>query len=91
MTLRQHIDNFLNKFLPHTPAVVVSPATLTKKQIDHMPTEMYRLKLLTEPGFKRQVESALAQSKVKHYSSDAQETVEMVVDPKTTIRGFGRV
>jgi len=36
------------------------------------------------------VEAALAQTKVKYYSSDAQETVEMVVDPKTTIRGFGR-
>jgi len=88
MTLR-HIDSFLNKYLPHPKAVVVAPV-LTKKQIDHMPAEVYRFKLLTEPGFKRRVEAALAQTKVKYYSSDAQETVEMVVDPKTTIRGFGR-
>jgi hypothetical protein len=88
MTLRQHIDNFLNKYLPHPPAVVkVSP--LTKKQIDKMPTDIYRVKLLTEPGFKRQAEAALAETKVKYYSSDARETVEMVIDPKTTVRGFG--
>jgi hypothetical protein len=89
MTLRQHIDKFLNKYLPHPPAVVV-PTKLTKKQIDHMPAEVYRFKLMTEPGFKSQVEAALAESRVKYYSSDARETVEMVVDPKTTIRGFGR-
>lgn len=89
MTLRQHIDNFLNKYFPHPPAVVKT-VPLTKKQIDHMPAEVYRFKLMTEPGFKRQVETALAASRVKYYSSDAQEVVEMVVDPKTTVRGFGR-
>ena len=89
MTLRQHIDKFLNKYLPHQPAVV-KVVTLTKKQIDHMPAEVYRFKLMTEPGFKRQVEAALAESKVKYYSSDAQTVLEMVVDPKTTVRGFGR-
>lgn len=89
MTLRQHIDNFLNKYLPHPPAVV-KIAPLTKKQIDHMPAEVYRFKLLTEPGFKRKVEAALAESRVRYYGSDAQTVLEMVVDPKTTVRGFGR-
>lgn len=92
MKLRKLIDTFLDKYLPNEVVKVSKyPESYTKRQLDLMPVDIYRAKIMNEPGFRAKVDLTLSQNKTKYYTDDNHELADMVADPAEVakLRRFG--